>query len=156
MSDNPIVNIEKTVALREAEMTTNSAISDLKRRVARAVDESWLAAVQECHREGREVYPRDIIREHILPAALKAHAEWLEEQGLVVRPKVMTPAVAENLLSKAWEAKISAALPVNSPFERVPVCACDKGTGEPPPQLQILECKMRGGPCAQQEEQHHD
>lgn len=36
----------------------------------------------------------------------------------------------------------------NLPFERLPVCSCDKGSGPPPTKLQRLECKMRRGPCA--------
>lgn len=36
----------------------------------------------------------------------------------------------------------------NLPFERLPCCACDPGSGDPPTKLQMLECKMRGGPCA--------
>lgn len=35
----------------------------------------------------------------------------------------------------------------NLPFQRLPWCACDLGTGEPPTTLQMLECKVRGGPC---------
>lgn len=37
-------------------------------------------------------------------------------------------------------------IPVNLPFERVPVCACDMG-GDPPTRLQMLECRAKGGPC---------
>lgn len=40
--------------------------------------------------------------------------------------------------------------PVNLPFERVPVCACDPGRGPKPTSLQILECKARRGPCSPQ------
>lgn len=36
---------------------------------------------------------------------------------------------------------------VNGPFERIPVCGCDSGKGDPPTKLQRLECKLRGGPC---------
>jgi len=36
----------------------------------------------------------------------------------------------------------------NLPFERVPTCQCDPGTGAPPTKLQRLECKARRGPCS--------
>ena len=44
---------------------------------------------------------------------------------------------------------------VNSPFDRVPSCACDKGTGDPPAKLFMLECKARGGPCAENYYDNH-
>ena len=37
---------------------------------------------------------------------------------------------------------------VNLPFERVPQCACDRGTGPKITKRQMLECRLRGGPCA--------
>ncbi len=52
------------------------------------------------------------------------------------------------LLVEADEQSAPERIPVNSPFERVPVCACDPGTGEPPTKLQQLKCRARGGPCA--------
>lgn len=36
---------------------------------------------------------------------------------------------------------------INSPFDRVPVCSCDPGIGDPPTRKMMLECKLRGGPC---------
>jgi hypothetical protein len=44
--------------------------------------------------------------------------------------------------------RMATPVPVNSPFDRVPQCACDPGTGEPPSKLKQLECKARGGPCS--------
>ncbi len=38
-------------------------------------------------------------------------------------------------------------IPVNSPWERAPTCACDPGKGPIPTRQQRLECKLRGGPC---------
>ena len=46
----------------------------------------------------------------------------------------------------------TAQVPCNLPFERVPVCACDPGTGDPPTQQQMKECKLRGGPCRESNE----
>lgn len=40
--------------------------------------------------------------------------------------------------------------PTALPFTRVPVCACDPGTGAPPTRVQQAECRLRGGPCAPQ------
>ena len=40
----------------------------------------------------------------------------------------------------------------NSPWERVPCCSCDPGHGPQPTALQMLECKMRGGPCRPSDE----
>ena len=42
---------------------------------------------------------------------------------------------------------------VNLPWERVPVCACDKGVGPPPTKQQMMECKIRNGPCREGAEQ---
>lgn len=36
----------------------------------------------------------------------------------------------------------------NLPFERVPVCDCDKGKGPPPSRSQQLRCRLSGGPCS--------
>lgn len=36
---------------------------------------------------------------------------------------------------------------VNAPFERIPQCACDTGSGLPPIKQQKLECRLQGGPC---------
>jgi hypothetical protein len=38
--------------------------------------------------------------------------------------------------------------PCNLPFERLPQCGCDPGSGEPPSKLKMMECRMRGGPCS--------
>jgi len=38
-------------------------------------------------------------------------------------------------------------IPVNDPWERVPMCGCDPGHGPAPTKLKMLECKLRGGPC---------
>lgn len=35
----------------------------------------------------------------------------------------------------------------NMPFDRLPQCACDPGSGDPPTKQQMLECKISGGPC---------
>ena len=40
-----------------------------------------------------------------------------------------------------------APIEVNQPFERVPQCACDDGSGLPPTKQEKLECRIRGGPC---------
>ena len=40
----------------------------------------------------------------------------------------------------------------NSPFDNVPVCACDTGKTSPT-KMQQLECRARGGQCS---ERHHD
>lgn len=37
---------------------------------------------------------------------------------------------------------------VNLPFERIPVCACDPGKGQPPTRKFMLECRLKDGPCA--------
>lgn len=38
--------------------------------------------------------------------------------------------------------------PVNMSFERLPQCGCDPGAGPAPTKQQMLECKLRGGPCS--------
>lgn len=38
--------------------------------------------------------------------------------------------------------------PIQLPFERLPVCACDPGIGPKPARQQTLECELRGGPCS--------
>lgn len=38
-------------------------------------------------------------------------------------------------------------IPVNLPFSRVPVCACDTGE-EPPSKQKQMECRLLGGPCS--------
>lgn len=58
-------------------MTTNSTISDLERRVE--------DAIVRVLGEHRTWYGPLFVNE-VARAALKAHAEWLEEQGLVVVP----------------------------------------------------------------------
>jgi len=42
---------------------------------------------------------------------------------------------------------VSGEKPPPIPEKRKPACACDSGYGKPPPKLQMLECKMKGGPC---------
>jgi hypothetical protein len=36
----------------------------------------------------------------------------------------------------------------NLPFERVPQCACDSGTGDPPTKEQQADCRWNDGPCS--------
>lgn len=40
------------------------------------------------------------------------------------------------------------------PFARLPQCICDKGSGEPPTKLQMMHCKIGGGPCSARYRQH--
>jgi hypothetical protein len=44
---------------------------------------------------------------------------------------------------------------VNLPFQRLPWCACDPGTGESPTILKMLECKIAGGRCHPDYEKTH-
>jgi hypothetical protein len=37
---------------------------------------------------------------------------------------------------------------VNMPFERMPSCPCDPGTGPEPTKQRMMECKLAGGPCS--------
>jgi len=43
----------------------------------------------------------------------------------------------------------TAPIECNSPWQRVPQCGCDLGSGEPPTKLKRMECQLRGGPCAE-------
>lgn len=36
----------------------------------------------------------------------------------------------------------------NLPFERVPMCGCDPGSGPIISKQQMLECELHGGPCS--------
>ncbi len=44
---------------------------------------------------------------------------------------------------------------VNLPWERVPMCGCDPGYGDPPTKLKMLECAMRGGSCREFTDPNH-
>lgn len=43
----------------------------------------------------------------------------------------------------------------NLPFDRLPMCSCDPGNGDPPTRLKKLECRARGGPCSPRHEPKH-
>ena len=53
-------------------------------KVRRAMDRAWLDAIEQCEREGKPSYPRDIIRSHLARAAIQAlmddkhdfHVKW--------------------------------------------------------------------------------
>ncbi len=44
-------------------------------KVRRAMDRAWLDAIEQCEREGKPSYPREIIRSHLARAAIQALRE---------------------------------------------------------------------------------
>jgi hypothetical protein len=63
-------------------------------------------------------------------------------------PNVVNMEAAARLIREAKEAREKHKMwvqSINMPFERLPVCACDSGFGDPPSALQMIACGQCSG-----------
>ncbi len=65
-------------------------------KVRRAMDRAWLDAIEQCGREGKSAYPRDIIRSHLARAAIQALIDDAGFESYPSHPKTWLQAILDE------------------------------------------------------------
>lgn len=112
--------------------------------LSRAIDGVLLAGVTQREWLERNEHPP-------LTATLAEAVAFYKGPRVALSLWVMCKAVGE--LWTVWGTQLGpdTTTEVNLPFEHIPQCACDPGSGVPLSsaafRAKVAECKLRGGPC---------